>query len=160
PPSFLGSPRVAAAPDGPALWPAAWRPTGPSRRAPRAPAGGAGGRGDRGSPGGLPALSAAVSGIHRPPARPGLATSGGGAASAVRAGDRVPDGRPALPGPWEADPRGPAAGRAPPPVRGAAHRRGGPAEWPVSVEPPGSTAVAAGPVGGPAVPGGGAAPGA
>src|SRR3954464_2402769 len=51
-------------------------------------------------------------------------------------------------------------GRAPPAVRGAAHRGGGPPERPLSVEPPGSAAVAAGPVGGPGVAGRGGAPGA
>src|SRR5260370_136949 len=47
-----------------------------------------------------------------------------------------------------------------PAKRRAAHGGGGVAGWPVSVEPPGSAPVAAGPVGGPGVPGRGGAPGA
>src|SRR5215211_5494671 len=56
----------------------------PDTAGPAAPtAGRAGGRGGSGRPGGLPALSTAVSGIHRPPARPGLATPGGGVTAAL-----------------------------------------------------------------------------
>ncbi len=103
-------------------------------------------------------LRAVVSGDCSPPSGPGLAAPSGGVTAACSTSDRVPDG-PATPhGLWEAYLSGSAAGRAAASVRRPAHRRGGPAEWPVSVESPGSPADAAGSMGGARVAGRGAAP--
>src|SRR5207248_10070029 len=108
---FLAAAVVGSSPGTRAAESAAVRPE--ARRTARTPrdvpypaAGRTGGRGRAGRAGALPALWTAVSRSHRPPSGSGLAAPGGGAVAAGRAGDRVPDGRAALWGRWEAHPRG------------------------------------------------------
>src|SRR5262249_34140950 len=149
---FLRCAPDTSAPEGAALWPEAWWPTRTPRVIPGAVAGRAGGRTHSGGAGALPALSAAVARARRPPAGPSLAAPGRGVAAAGGAGHGVPDGGPPLRAVWETHPsratgRGAAAA-----VRGAPDGGGRAAEWAVSVEPAGSAAVAAGPLGNPVVP--------
>src|SRR3712207_2593599 len=74
--ALVGSTPGTAAPEGPAVRPEARRTARTPRDVPCPAAGRADRRGGSGRPRGLPALSAAVSGIHQPLAGPGLAPPG------------------------------------------------------------------------------------
>src|SRR5262249_23477290 len=108
----------------------------------------------------MPVLSAAVPHIGRPPSFSGLPPSSRGSPAAGRAGARVPAGGPAVQDLWQANASGAAGGGAAPTVRPPADRGGGLAIRAVPVEPAGSAAAPAGPVGGPAVARRGSVPGA
>src|SRR5207249_4430411 len=133
--AVVGPTPGAGAPEGPALWTEAWRPTGPPRHAPCAAAGRAGGRGGSGRPRALPGLWPALARACWPPAGPGLAASGRRAAAAGGAGHRVPDGEAPLRAVREAHPsRAPGRGAAAA-LRGAPDGGDRAAEWAVPVEP-------------------------